>query len=89
MAEAQLRLAAELQHEPDRHRSVQVRSRWVANDQFVAVKNPNYWRKDPYGQQLPYLDQITFMPVTGPSAMLNGLQSKPVRLREHRRHDRR
>jgi peptide/nickel transport system substrate-binding protein len=27
---------------------------------FVAVKNPNYWRKDKDGVAYPYLDQITF-----------------------------
>ena len=48
---------------------------WVPNNQLVVVKNPNYWRKDSIGQQLPYLDQITFKPVPDPSAMLNGLQS--------------
>ncbi len=29
-------------------------------EQLVVVKNPNYWRKDAAGTQLPYLDQITF-----------------------------
>ena len=27
----------------------------------VVVKNPNYWRKDGKGRQLPYLDQINFV----------------------------
>ena len=27
----------------------------------VVVKNPNYWRKDAKGRQLPYLDQINFV----------------------------
>ncbi len=27
----------------------------------VVVKNPNYWRKDGKGRQLPYLDQINFI----------------------------
>ncbi len=35
---------------------------WVVNDKFVAKKNPHYWRKDKAGNQLPYLDQITFVP---------------------------
>jgi peptide/nickel transport system substrate-binding protein len=48
---------------------------WVPNNQLVVVKNPNYWRKDSFGQQLPYLDQITFKPVPDPTAMLNGLKS--------------
>ena len=49
---------------------------WVPNDHLTVVKNPNYWRKDSFGQQLPYLDKITFKPVPDGSAMLNGLQSK-------------
>lgn len=29
-------------------------------DEQVVVRNPNYWRKDAKGRQLPYLDKITF-----------------------------
>jgi ABC-type transport system substrate-binding protein len=32
-------------------------------DQLVVVRNPNYWRKDGKGRQLPYLDGITFINV--------------------------
>ncbi|MGO9877632.1 MAG: ABC transporter substrate-binding protein [Acidimicrobiia bacterium] len=49
---------------------------WIPNDQLVVVKNPHYWRRDQYGQQLPYLNQITFKPVTDGSVLLNGLNSK-------------
>ena len=36
---------------------------WKFGDKFVAKRNPNYWYKDPKtGQQLPYLNQITFVP---------------------------
>jgi peptide/nickel transport system substrate-binding protein len=35
---------------------------WKFGDRFVAKKNPNYWEKDKAGKQLPYLDQITFVP---------------------------
>jgi peptide/nickel transport system substrate-binding protein len=48
---------------------------WVVNDHFTAVKNPNYWQKDKDGNALPYLDQITFKPVTDGQQRLNGLQS--------------
>jgi ABC-type transport system substrate-binding protein len=38
-----------------------VKSDYTFNtEQLVVVKNPNYWRKDASGTQLPYLDQITF-----------------------------
>jgi len=45
------------------------------NDHLTAVKNPNYWGKDQNGQQLPYLDSITFKPVPDGQARLNGLSS--------------
>lgn len=32
-------------------------------DEQVVVRNPNYWRKDAKGRQLPYLDKITFVAV--------------------------
>ena len=32
-------------------------------DQTVVVRNPNYWRKDGKGRQLPYLDKITIKTV--------------------------
>jgi ABC-type transport system substrate-binding protein len=32
-------------------------------DEQVVVRNPNYWRKDGKGRQLPYLDKITFVAV--------------------------
>lgn len=48
---------------------------WTPNDKFVAKKNPNYWRKDKYGQQLPYLDQITFIPQEDGPQRVNGLEA--------------
>jgi peptide/nickel transport system substrate-binding protein len=49
---------------------------WVRNDHLTVVKNENYWRKDQYGQALPYLDKITFKPVTETSTLVNGLTTK-------------
>lgn len=42
------------------------RDEWRVNERFVAVRNPDYWRPG-----LPYLDKITFRPVTDGSARLN------------------
>jgi len=53
---------------------------WVRNDHLTVVRNPNYWRKDQYGQKLPYLDSITFKPVTETSTLVNGLTSKQFNL---------
>ena len=49
---------------------------WQRNDHLTVVKNANYWRKDQYGQALPYLDKITFKPVTETSTLVNGLTTK-------------
>jgi peptide/nickel transport system substrate-binding protein len=48
---------------------------WVPNDHITVVKNPNYWRKDKDGTQLPYLDKLTFKPVTETATLVNGMQS--------------
>ena len=48
---------------------------WKRNDHFTAVKNPDYWRKDAKGVQLPYLDKITFKPVVESAQVVNGIQS--------------
>jgi peptide/nickel transport system substrate-binding protein len=47
---------------------------WVPNDHLTVTKNPNYWQKDRDGNQLPYLDQITFRPVQDVSQRVNGLK---------------
>ena len=53
---------------------------WKRNDHFTAVRNPNYWRKDKNGVQLPYLDQITFKPIVESAQMVNGIQAGNVSL---------
>ena len=53
---------------------------WVVNDHLTADKNPNYWAKDKDGNQLPYLDSITFKPVPDGQQRLNGLQSGQFQL---------
>ncbi|MFZ4517291.1 MAG: ABC transporter substrate-binding protein, partial [Microthrixaceae bacterium] len=46
---------------------------WKVNDRFVATRNPDYWQKDANGQQLPYLDEITFRPIPDGTARVNAL----------------
>lgn len=36
---------------------------WRRDDRAVVTRNENYWMKDANGDQLPYLDQITFRPI--------------------------
>jgi peptide/nickel transport system substrate-binding protein len=48
---------------------------WIENQELVVVRNPNYWQKDSHGQQLPYLDKITFRPVVDATQRVNQLES--------------
>ena len=47
----------------------------VSPSKTVVVKNASYWRKDKAGEQLPYLDKITFQYVNGATQRFNGLKS--------------
>jgi len=46
---------------------------WNPNDHFTATKNPHYWRSG-----YPYLDTITYKPITDPDQMLTSLQSGAI-----------
>jgi peptide/nickel transport system substrate-binding protein len=48
---------------------------WKPDDRLTVTKNASYWRKDKDGNQLPYLDSITFKPYPDAQARLNALQS--------------
>jgi peptide/nickel transport system substrate-binding protein len=49
-----------------------------AKQKAVMVKNPTYWGKDASGNQLPYLDQVTWVMVQDESAANLQLQSGAV-----------
>lgn len=46
---------------------------WKPDDHLTAVRNPDYWRKDADGTQLPYLDEITYKPIPDGDARVNAL----------------
>lgn len=46
---------------------------WTPNVKLELTRNPDYWRKDKYGTQLPYLDAITFVPQPNEQQRNNGL----------------
>ena len=75
----------ELQRRPHRHRPVHARRAGPSTTAFVATKNPNYWAKDADGNQLPYLDKITFKPLEDERARLNALRGRRVHTRCTRR----
>jgi peptide/nickel transport system substrate-binding protein len=43
---------------------------WEPNDHFTATANPDYWRKG-----LPYLDSITYRPITDAQQRANALEA--------------
>ena len=57
-----------------------LKGQWIPNDHLTVVRNPNYWRKDSAGRQLPYLDEIEFRPIIDPAARLNALKSGQVQM---------
>ncbi len=48
---------------------------WVEHEITRLVRNPNYWRTDAEGRQLPYLDAIEFRPVEDDETRFNALRS--------------
>jgi peptide/nickel transport system substrate-binding protein len=47
--------------------------KYVPEDRIIMVKNPYYWGKDDSGQQLPYLDGITFIISPDTGSLVDGL----------------
>ena len=46
--------------------------RWEDGDppRLVAVRNPYYWKVDPAGNQLPYIDEVVIRQVSSPDSLL-------------------
>jgi peptide/nickel transport system substrate-binding protein len=61
-----------------------MQSRDIDNETIV-VRNENYWRTDDEGNQLPYLDQVSFRPIPDEGTRLDALISGTVNLMETRR----
>jgi peptide/nickel transport system substrate-binding protein len=51
---------------------------WVPNDHLTATKNADYWQTDEDGNQLPYLDEIEYRPITEGAQRLNAIQAGEV-----------
>jgi peptide/nickel transport system substrate-binding protein len=51
---------------------------WQVNNHITLVRNESYWRTDEDGNQLPYLDQIEFRPITEAQQRFNALQSGEI-----------
>ncbi len=48
---------------------------WIPNEVTRMVPNPNYWRTDAEGRQLPYLDAIEFRPIPDTDGRFAALKS--------------
>jgi peptide/nickel transport system substrate-binding protein len=51
---------------------------WTRNQQMVLERNPDYWRKDAQGRQLPYLDKLIFKPIDSSANRLQALEGGTV-----------
>lgn len=52
--------------------------KWVPDSNVTVSRNPNYWRKDATGTQLPYLDAVEFRPIPDVQARNNALLSGDI-----------
>ena len=48
---------------------------WVKGDRLTVKKNPTYWQKG-----LPYLDEVTYKPITEATQRLTGLKTNQLQL---------
>jgi peptide/nickel transport system substrate-binding protein len=51
---------------------------YAPRDALVVTKNPNYWQKDADGNQLPYLDKITFKVIEDSTTAEGALRSGDI-----------
>lgn len=51
---------------------------WKKNERLVLERNPDYWGKDASGNQLPYLDKITYRPITDDTVRVTDLKTNNV-----------
>ena len=48
---------------------------WVTSDHITLTRNESYWRKDAAGTALPYLDKVTYRPITDETVSLTNLKT--------------
>jgi peptide/nickel transport system substrate-binding protein len=53
---------------------------WTRDDRLVVDRNPNYWRRDANGNQLPYLDGIEFRPLPDEDSRYQSLAADSVQV---------
>jgi peptide/nickel transport system substrate-binding protein len=53
---------------------------WSPDDQMVVTRNANYWLEDEFGNQLPYLDEVVFRPLTDEDSRFQSLRADDVQI---------
>lgn len=53
-------------------------SSWVKGDHLTIARNPRYWQKDANGNSLPYLDKVTYKPITNGSVRFTNLETGTI-----------
>lgn len=51
---------------------------WQPDHHLVVERNPDYWRRDERGVQLPYLDGIEFLPMPDEDARVSAMRSGDI-----------
>lgn len=55
---------------------------WVKGDHLTLVRNPSYWQKDSSGNALPYLDKVTYHPITNANVRFTNLETGTIQVAE-------
>jgi len=53
---------------------------WIKGDHLTLTANPNYWKKDANGVQLPYLASIRYQTITDGTVMYTNLQTGTIQV---------
>lgn len=51
---------------------------WKKDERTVLERNPDYWKKDANGVQLPYLDKITYRPIVDATVRVTNLKTGDI-----------
>ena len=51
---------------------------YVPGQSLIVKKNPNYWRKDKFGNQLPYLDSVEMRVIEDEKTRANALKAGDI-----------
>lgn len=53
---------------------------WLKDDKLVTTKFTGYWRKDQQGNPMPYLEELSFVPITDNAQRKRALESEQLQM---------